>query len=134
MLKNIHDKNTALMIKESFTSKEKDEPSILAVLKQIKLFVNFEKMQELILEELFEAELHFLFLNYLLPLCKNLKKFSLYNNLLSNVKLSGVDLSLVSSTLESFDIGLNKNIDDLSFLDGLFKSAKNLKILKMSSV
>jgi len=53
--------------------------------------------------------------------------------MINDEKLEGVNFSLVSNTLESFDIGGNKNIENFLFLHELFNKAKNLKKFQVSN-
>ncbi|KAL4499770.1 hypothetical protein ABPG72_017310 [Tetrahymena utriculariae] len=123
-----------LIIKESFTAKENDEKSISVIMKELKNFFNFETLTELQINENRDPDKTFLFLNQVFIECKVLKKIKLQSNLLNDIKLKGVDFSLLSAELEEFDICHNKNIDDLSFLNGLFKKCRKLKKLLLQNM
>ncbi|KAL4476077.1 hypothetical protein ABPG74_009810 [Tetrahymena malaccensis] len=123
-----------LIIKESFTAKENDEKSIAVIMKELKNFFNFETLTELQINENRDPDKTFLFLNQVFIECKVLKKIKLQSNLLNDIKLKGVMFSLLSAELEEFDICHNKNIDDLSFLNGLFNKCRKLKKLLLQNM
>ncbi|EAR87757.2 transmembrane protein, putative (macronuclear) [Tetrahymena thermophila SB210] len=123
-----------LIIKESFTAKENDEKAISIIMKELKNFFTFETLTELQINENRDPDKTFLFLNQVFIECKVLKKIKLQSNLLNDIKLKGVDFSLLSAELEEFDICHNKNIDDLSFLNGLFRKCRKLKKLLLQNM
>lgn len=75
--------------------------------------------------------LEFKFLNKVLPLCKNLTKFSMNMSQLNDSSMEGVDFSGISETVEHVDFGSNKNLNNFSFLNAIFKRTERLKVLSL---
>lgn len=80
------------------------------------------------------GEGNFLFLNEIFKKCVNLKEIKLNWNNFNDENLKGVDFSLISASLESFDINYNESMEDFSFLNGLFKKTISLKKLFLDDI
>ena len=71
---------------------------------------------------------NYIFLNYLFSKASNLISLNLNSNELNSSKLKNVNFELIPKQLEELDLGKNESLEDMNFLNIIFRNTQLKKL------